>query len=84
MFIGSCLRSFKLSGKESKMKKLLACMLGTLLVFSMAVAVGPDAPPPSPTGPDAPPPSPLLLTVGPDAPPPSPTGPDAPPPSPTA
>ncbi|UCD04850.1 MAG: hypothetical protein JSV98_06935 [candidate division WOR-3 bacterium] len=66
------------------MKKLLACVLGLILTVSMAVAIGPDAPPPSPDGgPDAPPPSPTFA-IGPDAPPPSPDGgPDAPPPSPT-
>jgi hypothetical protein len=41
------------------MNKILACMLGLLLIFGMVIAVGPDAPPPSPySGPDAPPPSP--------------------------
>ncbi|MGB7054537.1 MAG: hypothetical protein WBE28_04370 [bacterium] len=67
------------------MKKSLVCMIGMLLAVSMVIAVGPDAPPPSPyDGPDAPPPSPYpYLCVGPDAPPPSPyDGPDAPPPSP--
>jgi len=67
------------------MKNMLACVLGMLLVVSTVIAVGPDAPPPSPyDGPDAPPPSPYpAYCVGPDAPPPSPyDGPDAPPPSP--